>query len=222
MTSIYGVLYQGLLISLTAVVIIILRKIFEDKLSPEWHYYVWSVMALRILIPASVMGYVFFPMIPYIGEFIKTIIEENLVSAYADAWHPIINHLPVPYVTALPKSITDWLMIVYIIGVIVSAVILIRKYRQFHQIFAKCEDPEVLITVNQVAEKYGFKPVSSVVRSPLKGACVCGLLHKTLVLPAEGVPDEKILLHELIHIQHHDSYHNAVSSQYTAIPPSLL
>ena len=56
MTNIWGFLMQTIEISIVALILLLLKKIFQDKLSPRWQYGVWSVLFLSLIIPVG-----FFP-----------------------------------------------------------------------------------------------------------------------------------------------------------------
>ena len=53
MSNIWEFLYQTLSVSLAAAVLLAVKWLLRDKLSPRWQYAVWGVLALRALIPAS-------------------------------------------------------------------------------------------------------------------------------------------------------------------------
>ena len=58
----WPLLLQTLTASGVAVLPLVLTAIFRDMLSPRWQYAVWSVLALRLLVPAGFGGwYVLFP-----------------------------------------------------------------------------------------------------------------------------------------------------------------
>ena len=46
MYNIWGFLLQTMAVSIVAVIILLLKKIFEDKLSPRWQYLVWILLAI--------------------------------------------------------------------------------------------------------------------------------------------------------------------------------
>ena len=56
MESIWSFLLQTLTVSLTAAVLLLLKFLLRDKLSPRWQYAVWSILALRILLPAALFS----------------------------------------------------------------------------------------------------------------------------------------------------------------------
>ena len=53
MGNIWEFLLQTLTVSLTAAVLLIVKYLLADKLSPRWQYGIWGLLALRALIPAG-------------------------------------------------------------------------------------------------------------------------------------------------------------------------
>ena len=53
MSSIWAFLLQTASVSLAAALLLLLKTIFADKLSPRWQYGIWSLLALRILLPVG-------------------------------------------------------------------------------------------------------------------------------------------------------------------------
>ena len=56
MENIWMFLQQTAAASLVALFLLILQRIFLDKLSPRWQYGVWAILALRALLPAGLLG----------------------------------------------------------------------------------------------------------------------------------------------------------------------
>ena len=54
MTNIWAFLNQTLSVSIIAVLLLVIKYILKDKLSPRWQYGVWIVLALRIIIPVNI------------------------------------------------------------------------------------------------------------------------------------------------------------------------
>ena len=52
MGNIWEFLLQTLTVSLTAAVLLIVKYLLADKLSPRWQYGIWGLLALRALTPA--------------------------------------------------------------------------------------------------------------------------------------------------------------------------
>lgn len=47
------VIYLGATASILILIILLVKKIFKKVLSPKWHYYIWMLLILRLLIPFS-------------------------------------------------------------------------------------------------------------------------------------------------------------------------
>lgn len=54
MTNLWVVLYVTLGITLTGLMLVVFKKIFQDKLNARWHYLVWLVLLVRAVLPANV------------------------------------------------------------------------------------------------------------------------------------------------------------------------
>ncbi|MBR3909794.1 MAG: hypothetical protein IKJ54_00695, partial [Anaerotignum sp.] len=54
MTNLWTVLYFTLGITLTGGMLIVFKKIFQDKLNARWHYLIWLVLLVRTILPANV------------------------------------------------------------------------------------------------------------------------------------------------------------------------
>ena len=62
MESIWSFLLQTLSVSVAAAVLLLLKYLLQDKLSPRWQYGIWGVLALRILLPAGTARQVLLPL----------------------------------------------------------------------------------------------------------------------------------------------------------------
>ncbi len=119
MENIWGFFLQTVSVSLTACLILFLKWIFADKLSPRWQYGVWCILALRILLPINIHRYIL-PSLLIRIEAWKAGVEQGIQSLYTKAYAPIAPGHIFPVINGFPGSITDWLFIFYITGVILS------------------------------------------------------------------------------------------------------
>ena len=53
MSNIWMVLQQTAAASLVALFVLVLQKIFQDKLSPKWQYTIWGVLLCRLVVPVG-------------------------------------------------------------------------------------------------------------------------------------------------------------------------
>ncbi len=209
MTNIWSFLVQTLSVSVVALLLLFLKGIMADKLSPRWQYSVWCLFALRIIIPVASDQNIFLP-VPVWVEMLKTLVESNLSSAYSSAFSVFDNLSVIPFVTAIPKSITDWLMVVYIIGVAVTLIKYAFSYVKLRKILKNGEaiSGENVGQLNSVKLKYNLKGCKAVEVKGLSTAFVCGIFKPVLAIPKGTVLDEKIVLHELLHLKYKDNLQN--------------
>lgn len=209
MNNIWSFLVQTLSVSVVALLLLFIKGIMADKLSPRWQYLVWCLFALRVLIPVASNQNIFLP-IPIWVEMLKTTIESNLSSVYSSAFSVSDNLSVIPFVSAKPESITDWLMLVYIVGVAVTLFKYAFSYVKLRKILKNGEaiSGENVGQINSVKLKYNLKGCRAVEVDGLSTAFVCGIFKPVLAIPKGAILDEKIVLHELLHLKYKDNLQN--------------
>lgn len=209
MTSLWSLLLQTIGASLTAVVLLCAKGLFREQLSPRWQYGVWGILALRILLPAGVLGRSLFPWGRVALEAAKTAVEGGLSSALCAPYDVTRVYAPVPlFLKGFPRpgSITDALFYLYAAGVVLSLLWFLGAYLGLRRTLkrARRPEPERLAQLEAVCARYGLKAPARIVVCPAaESAFVCGPLRPVLVLP-EGETDDKVLLHELLHLKYGD------------------
>ena len=208
MSNIWEFLYQTLSVSLAAAVLLAVKWLLRDKLSPRWQYAVWGVLALRALIPAG-LGRSLVPQLALWTETAKSAAELALDSAFTGPFELMSVAAPVPLAGGLPRSLTDWLFVLYAAGVLAALVWYAYRYARLRALLWRGrEDAAVRAAVDAAAEKYGLKPCRTVSVPGLKGAFVCGVIRPVLAVPEGEIPDEKVILHELLHLKYLDAAQN--------------
>lgn len=220
MSNIWEFLLQTLTVSLAAALLLLLKKLFEDKLPPRWQYTVWFLLGLRVLLPAAALNrYILLPL-PVWVETLKASCEQHLKSVFSDAFVPVRLQTGLPWLSnpnAGSWSITDWIFAGYVFGVCLVIARYAFSYIRLRLLLKKGQPApaEILEQIDHVREGYGLKHCSLsrvVLVEGLPSAFVCGMFRPILALPSaadseteSGVPDEKILLHELLHLQYKDA-----------------
>ena len=209
MYNIWGFFLQTISVSIIAGIILLLKRIFEDKLSPRWQYGIWSLLAIRILVPVNIGRYVI-PQLALGLELLKSGVENTLSSVYASVYEPITVHHIIPMITKAPQSITDWLFAIYIAGVVFFLLKYLIAYIRLrvllkHGSKANSRLEEKMISV---CDTYNLNACKIVAVHGLSSAFICGVFRPILAVPAESDIDEKVLLHELLHLKHHDTIQN--------------
>ena len=210
MTDLWGFLLQTLYVSLVGALLLLVKWLLRDKLTPRWQYGVWSVLALRILVPVQTIGkYVLLPL-PLWVETAKLLVESHLHSTYASLYRPVNVTAPIPLVTAGPESITDWLFLLYAVGVLVTLVWYLLSYLRLRRLIAGgTPAPDGLqAQIERVGETYQLNTCRAVVIPSLPSPMVFGEFRPVLAVPSEGTLDDHVILHELLHIKHRDALQN--------------
>lgn len=205
--NIWSFLLQTLTVSAVGLLLLAVKRIFADKLPANWQYGIWTVLALRIIIPVNPKRYVLLPL-PAFTEMLKTAAEKHLSSAYSSPYVPITSKLN--FSLAKPQSITDFLFIVYLAGVIAFLLHFLVSYLRLRRLLKKGSpiSEGMQEKLSSVCAEYNLKPCRAVETDGLKSAFICGIFSPVMVLPAGDDTDEKVLLHELLHLKHKDAAQN--------------
>ena len=208
MENIWMVLQQTAAASLAALFLLILQRIFLDKLSPRWQYGVWLVLLLRLLVPAGFGGRPTVLDVTFWVETLRTRVELGLHSAYSTPFAASLPAAPVPLPPAgAPTSWTDWAFLIYCAGVVlwaawfvVSAVRLSLRVRGGVPV-----EGERRAAIEALAKQQQLPMPRRIVecrwaRTPF----VLGVVRPALVLPMGWALDEKVVLHELLHLKYRD------------------
>ena len=118
MENIWSFLLQTLSVSLIGLLLLVVKLLLRNRLSPRWQYAVWGVLAVRLMVPASTYGKDIFLPLPLWVETVKLTVEQGLSSAYTAFYEAVRVVAPVPWLSGGPVSVTDWLFLLYILGVL--------------------------------------------------------------------------------------------------------
>ena len=208
MENIWMFLQQTAAASLVALFLLILQRIFLDKLSPRWQYGVWLVLLLRLLVPAGFGGRPTVLDVTFWVETLRTRVELGLHSAYSTPFAASLPAAPVPLPPAgAPTSWTDWAFLIYCAGVVlwaawfvVSAVRLSLRVRGGVPV-----EGERRAAIEALAREQRLPMPRRIVecrwaRTPF----VVGVVRPALVLPMGWALDGKVVLHELLHLKYRD------------------
>lgn len=205
MGNIWEFLLQTLTVSLTAAVLLIVKYLLADKLSPRWQYGIWGLLALRALIPAGMTRQVLLPLPAWV-DMCKTAAERGLASAYAGPWDAMDAKSVLPWPSGAPESVTDWLFVAYAIGAAAYLPWKLAAYIRLRLALRRGApaSAELSAQIAGVCEKYGLRASRAVEVEGLPTAFVCGVFRPVLAVPKGGV-DDKVLLHELLHLKYFDA-----------------
>lgn len=198
MYDIWGFLLQTLTASGAVILLLIIKALFKDKLPPKWHFALWSIAGLMILVPSGWNG-------RYCGINWQTVIE--LIKSSIGDFSVTRVYFPVPVITSAPKTLTDWLFIAYFIGIAIHLLKYLISYIRLRLIINRGAPASETVTdtVRNLAESLKIKHCRVIAVDNLPSAFVCGIIKPVLVISAEACIDDKIILHELLHIKAKDT-----------------
>jgi len=200
MTDCWSFLLQTLTASGAAILLLVVKAMLRDKLPPSWQFAAWGILAIVLLLPAGFGGrYVLFNW-PWIVETLKTLWTDHYSKTV------VLAPFPMPCLT-LPTNFPEWLYTGYVFG----AFFLLTRYVVLYvglRLTLRRGVPageERTSQVRRVAERYGLPTCRCVEAAGLSSAFVCGVLRPVLVLPDGVAVDDKVILHELLHLKQHDT-----------------
>jgi len=190
--SAWQIIEYSLVVSIVALLILGMKRLFHDKLDARWHYFIWLVLGVRMVVPFSL-------------NWLKStlsLFEAIPVHYWVSVWRLKAERAGIEhFVEALSK--------VYIVGVLIFGIyyVIMAIMVRIKVLRLKKADEEIYVFVNRVAEKYGLKACKRIRVGRRTMPCVCGLLWPIMVLSEEGVSEE-VILHELLHQKYGDVWIN--------------
>ncbi len=200
MRDIWGFLLQTLTASGVAVLLLAVKALLRDKLSPRWQFAAWGVLAAAVLVPAGWNGGYALLNWPFFVETAKSILTGAYTVTRVTAPVPLLlGHVPV--------TVWDWLFLVYAAGVVLTLGRYLLSYLRLRLALRRGSPvPEAQrAQVEAVAKQYGLPTCRCVAVKGFPSAFVCGVFFPVLALPEGEETDHKVLLHELLHLKYRDT-----------------
>ncbi|MBQ9091372.1 MAG: M56 family metallopeptidase [Anaerotignum sp.] len=211
MTNLWTVLYFTLGISLTGMMLVIFKKVFQDKLNARWHYLVWLVLLVRAILPANVKifstGFALNNIWMEPVKKLRGTVEMGMDSLLSSPFG--MGGGDVSLLKGGTWSLTDKLFVVYVAGVVLFLLYDILVYAKLRRDINKGREasPSLKEKIRNTAIKYDLPGQENIkVCGGIETPFLCGFFKPILVIPEnmEETIDEKVLLHEMLHLKHHD------------------
>lgn len=158
------------LASLVALIILIFRKAFDKKISPNWKLAMWSLLLLSLIIPKRI-----------------TLYSNNhsfyTISAFIDILEEMKN-------TLITNQIGIMLAIIWIIGVCVLAIIYLINSIKMNKTIGRQEikDERILQIFKKAKEKIGVeKEIKLIVQKSRVTPCIYGIIHPRILLTRRNI-----------------------------------
>ena len=205
---------------LTALAIVLIRALLRKVLSPKAKYYLWLLLALRLMLP----------VLPQSSLSVQNVLPQQMPTAVSTlpadipvapaaepmpiveaptevADIPTVSATPAPAPAEKSPSLPAVLLWIYALGVGISALVYLILYLRTARMLSKlpdCTDSETLAVWQSLRPGLSL-PASIRLKRGGQGMSG-GLIHPTIVLPLEitGSDAAPILIHEAQHIFSHD------------------
>lgn len=206
--------------SLLALLLLLCKPLYRNRLHRTWQYYVWMIVVVRLLLPfapaTNLIGTVLqstqTPPAATAAEAIETAPDLDVVVEIPDAPAAAGN------ATSATASPTLWEELrpnLWLLWLGVAALLLVRKITSYHSftrfIRAGCkeiDDPDLLDTYFGVSEAMGIRRKLPIYHNELAvSPLMTGILRPAIVLPditLTGTELEMVLRHELTHYRRGD------------------
>ena len=208
--------------TVTAAGILMIKTIFKNKMSPKLHYYIWTILAIRILIPIlpksnlSVFNLVPMVQIEDIDIYPATQSESDITIDISNKNISSENSYKDTDKTFLiiekvqQKAITLWLWGAVIVFFFFICIYLLFCYRL--RKMSICHDKEVIKILDEYKRVMGIKRNVSIITYgdiPM----LKGIFRPIIIIPENyDTEDLKyIVVHELCHLKHNDILINLIS-----------
>lgn len=210
MTNLWAFLLQTLYVAGVGLLLLAIKTLLKDKLSPRWQYAVWAVLALRILLPAYTGKYYVLLPLPLWVETAKVMVEPHWASAYTNVYEATQVTSPIPWLTGAPLSLSDWLFLLYVVGVVVTLLWYLISWLRLCLLLRQGTPvpADVKEQIERIGKTYACKTCRAIELTGLPSPMVCGVFRPVLALPKGKALDDHVILHELLHLNYKDALQN--------------
>ena len=210
MTNLWAFLLQTLYVAGVGLLLLAIKTLLKDKLSPRWQYAVWAVLALRILLPAYTGKYYVLLPLPLWVETAKVMVEPHWASTYTNVYEATQVTSPIPWLTGAPVSLSDWLFLLYVVGVVVTLLWYLISWLRLCLLLRQGTPvpADVQEQIERIGETYACKTCRAIELPGLPSPMVCGVFRPVLALPKGKALDDHVILHELLHLNYKDALQN--------------
>lgn len=217
--------------TVTACLILLIKKLLKNKLTPKWHFYLWIILAVRLIFPGlPESDFSLLNVIPS-TQNITTVQDIDSVSAdQADQLDSgyvegkLILKSPITGMEqqrafSLPEHRVNLLFAGWITGTVLMIGFLMAAYWRFNRrskTLPACSDAEILELLTECKEEAGIVSENITLRFGGATPMLQGILKPTILIP-EGYSKEElrhVMIHELCHYKHKDILVNIICSAF--------
>ena len=187
--DIWTILEYTASVTVIGLLIWLIKLIFHDKLDARWHYFIWLVLLVRIIVPVSAR--------PVPTPF--SVFDEIPVGKWIEMGRILADKKGYGELSAKAGRMYLW-------GAVMLGGFYLAMWAILRIQVAMAPGADALKReqINEIASKYGLKSCRDIRIRRNAAPYVCGLLCPVLVLPEGGLPEESVIVHELLHKRYKD------------------
>jgi len=210
----------SIMATVAAIIIWCIKLLLKNKLSPAWHYYIWFIVVIRLLLPYSLNSSIsIYNTVNIDKSMPKNIIGSSNTQIISN---PAVNHTKVSINNVLNQdsgqNILHILSIIWVIILGIGAVYLLIIYIIFC-FKVKSEESfrevEICDTLKQCKKAMKVRCNIQIKKSnSVKTPCITGLITPVILIPkymVNKLTNEEIkyiIIHELVHFKCKDTLIN--------------
>ncbi|WP_206870899.1 M56 family metallopeptidase [Clostridium zeae] len=228
-----AVLFSSILGSFVALMILLIKKLFKNKLSASWHYYIWFLLILRLGIPYSFESSLsIFNVFPQPINTVQTTLNTRNNLENIGILKHSMNSVPQnftstePTISKLSASTSNfdmfklagitWFTITILLLLFIIFIYISNNNKIKNQQF--CNDEALLSLFDSCKKITNIKkhiPISY--STDIQGTSLYGLFKPRIIISKDLfnklLDEEKkyILLHELVHLKQKDIFINWIT-----------
>ncbi len=198
-----------------AAIVVLLKKLLKDKITPKFHYYIWSALLLSLIVVLIPNRFMFSAKLNTITQEVTSPTINNLSpSDMPSDWRYDFTEIIDSFSSDSSMPI---LIIIWVVGALAVMGFYYIGHRKLRTIIRFSEAPsDDMIKIfddcrKQISVKKNIHLIlSRLVTAPLTFGCktIYVALPEDIIEKSSQTDIEHILLHELTHIKHKDTWVN--------------
>ncbi|WP_242951898.1 M56 family metallopeptidase [Clostridium felsineum] len=209
--------------AVAALIIWVIKLVLKNRMSPTWHYYIWLIILIRLILPYSLSSPVSIYNTVNIDRSVsKNIINSNntqMISNQTTSYIKVNSNND--FIKDKKQDILQILSVVWIVGIVIGVVYLFSVYLIFYSKIRKepeYREVEICDLLEECKKEMKIKRNIQIKKSQsVKTPCITGFIKPCILLPdyiAYKLTKEEIkyvIIHELSHFKHKDIIINWIS-----------
>lgn len=204
--------------SITAFIILIVKAVLKNKISPNWQFVIWNILAIRLLVPVfpeskmSIFNSV--PQIENIEISQKAVVSIPTESNSFVTGNIVLGEKNKEFIFS--EALANNVFYVWAIGAIMMLLFMTIIYYSFHKKTKKLQtlkDPEILFILDKCRKSAGINK-NVIVKLGGETPMLKGVVKPEIILPEGYTIDElySVFTHELLHFKHKDVLWNIIGT----------